>query len=118
MAKLIGNAIVGQSGGPTAAINATLSGVIRGAMELRDEGIVKTLYGMKNGIEGAFSENLVDLFDFFDDIINQPRKAVNDTRLHAVDRIFRYYRRRGFKFDIRETCSVVDERIERSFYSG
>ena len=26
-----GNLIVGQSGGPTAAINATLSGVIRGA---------------------------------------------------------------------------------------
>ena len=44
MTKLIGNAIVGQSGGPTAAINATLSGVIRGALELRDEGIVKKLY--------------------------------------------------------------------------
>ena len=31
--KLIGNAIVGQSGGPTAAINATLAGVIKGALE-------------------------------------------------------------------------------------
>ena len=28
-----GNAIVGQSGGPTAAINATLAGVVRGAFE-------------------------------------------------------------------------------------
>ena len=27
------NAVVGQSGGPTAAINATLAGVISGAME-------------------------------------------------------------------------------------
>ena len=27
---LIGNAVVGQSGGPTAAINATLAGVVRG----------------------------------------------------------------------------------------
>ena len=33
MEKLYGNAIVGQSGGPTAAINATLAGVIRGAIE-------------------------------------------------------------------------------------
>ena len=33
MQKLIGNAIVGQSGGPTAAINATLAGVVRGAQE-------------------------------------------------------------------------------------
>ena len=32
MDKLIGNAIVGQSGGPTAAINATLAGVIRGVL--------------------------------------------------------------------------------------
>ena len=33
MAKnLVGNAIVGQSGGPTAAINATLAGVIKGAL--------------------------------------------------------------------------------------
>ena len=30
-----GNLIVGQSGGPTAAINATLSGVIRGAKKAK-----------------------------------------------------------------------------------
>lgn len=67
MKKLIGNAVVGQSGGPTAAINATLSGVIRGAMELRDEGVIEKLYGMRNGIEGLLEERLVDLFDTFDD---------------------------------------------------
>ncbi|MBR6602973.1 MAG: 6-phosphofructokinase, partial [Clostridia bacterium] len=61
MNKLIGNAVVGQSGGPTAAINATLSGVIRGAMELRDEGIIPKLYGMRNGIKGLLEENLIDL---------------------------------------------------------
>ena len=33
MSVLRGNAVVGQSGGPTAAINATLAGVIRGALE-------------------------------------------------------------------------------------
>ena len=32
---LRGNAVVGQSGGPTAAINATLAGVIRGVTDLR-----------------------------------------------------------------------------------
>ena len=31
---IIGNAIVGQSGGPTAAINATLAGVIMGVLVL------------------------------------------------------------------------------------
>ncbi|MBP3437576.1 MAG: 6-phosphofructokinase [Clostridia bacterium] len=59
MAVLYGNAIVGQSGGPTAAINATLSGVIRGAMEAKD--IIGTLYGMRNGMEGLLAENFIDL---------------------------------------------------------
>ena len=65
---LHGNAVVGQSGGPTAAINATLSGVIKGALEAKKEGIVGTLYGMKNGIEGFLKENLVDLFEIFSDV--------------------------------------------------
>ena len=63
---LHGNAVVGQSGGPTAAINATLSGVIKGALEARKEGIIGTLYGMRNGIEGFLKENLVDLFKVFE----------------------------------------------------
>ena len=63
---LHGNAVVGQSGGPTAAINATLSGVIKGALEAKEEGIVGTLYGMRNGIEGFLKENLIDLFDVFE----------------------------------------------------
>ncbi len=60
---LIGNAVVGQSGGPTAAINATLAGVIRGALERTDA--IKTLYGMRNGIEGLLREDLIDLSAFF-----------------------------------------------------
>lgn len=58
------NAIVGQSGGPTSAINATLSGVIRQAC--KSEKIDK-LYGMKNGIEGLLMGNIVDLSYLFDD---------------------------------------------------
>ena len=59
MKKLIGNAVVGQSGGPTAAINATLAGVVRGALDAKDT--IGTIYGMRNGIEGLLNENLVDL---------------------------------------------------------
>ena len=66
MSVLYGNAVVGQSGGPTAAINATLAGVIRGAIEAHEAGVIKTLYGMKNGIEGFLGEDFVDLFGVFD----------------------------------------------------
>lgn len=64
--KLIGNAVVGQSGGPTAAINATLAGVIRGVLDGNNK-YIGTLYGMKNGIEGLLDEKLIDLNDFFSD---------------------------------------------------
>ena len=66
MKKLIGNAVVGQSGGPTAAINATLAGVIRGVKEDVGEGAIRTLYGMRNGVEGLLEERLVDLTAYFD----------------------------------------------------
>ncbi|MBQ7153661.1 MAG: 6-phosphofructokinase [Clostridia bacterium] len=62
-----GNAVVGQSGGPTAAINATLAGVVRGCMAARQSGAVAKLYGMRNGIEGFMENRLVDLFEDFAD---------------------------------------------------
>lgn len=55
---LKGNAIVGQSGGPTAAINATLSGVVRGALASEAIG---TLYGAFNGVEGMLADRICDL---------------------------------------------------------
>ena len=57
---LIGNAVVGQSGGPTAAINATLSGVVAGA---KSSPAIETVYGMQNGIEGFLQEKLIRLTD-------------------------------------------------------
>ena len=50
--SLFGNAIVGQSGGPTAAINASLAGVIRAAQSAAE---IKHIYGMKNGVEGLIN---------------------------------------------------------------
>ena len=64
MKELYGNAVVGQSGGPTAAINATLAGVVRGVIENNGKNIAK-LYGMKNGMEGLLQEDLIDLSAFF-----------------------------------------------------
>ena len=67
MEKLYGNAAVGQSGGPTAAINATLSGVIRGALAAAEKGVIHKIYGMRNGIEGLCEQRLVDLGKIFTD---------------------------------------------------
>ena len=55
-----GNVIVGQSGGPTAVINASLAGVFKTAME---RGYSK-VYGMCNGIQGFIDEKYVDMADY------------------------------------------------------
>ena len=44
------NVIVGQSGGPTAVINASLYGVVSEALKRSDS--FDKVYGMVNGIEG------------------------------------------------------------------
>lgn len=64
MAILQGNAIVGQSGGPTAAINATLSGVIRGALASDSIG---TIYGAYHGVEGMLAGTYCNLTEIFAD---------------------------------------------------
>lgn len=53
------NAIVGQSGGPTAVINASLYGVVREA--LAQEGKIGHVYGMIHGIEGFLQDRYLDL---------------------------------------------------------
>ena len=47
--KMMKNAIVAQSGGPTTAINASLAGVIKGCLESHE---IDVLYGALNGVEG------------------------------------------------------------------
>lgn len=52
------NLLVAQSGGPTAAINATVAGVIAAAMSSRE---VDGIWGAVNGIKGVLEERFVDL---------------------------------------------------------
>lgn len=61
---LQGNLMTGQSGGPTAAINATLRGVIEGAMSCEN---VTGIIGCVNGIEGVLNERFTNLEETFSD---------------------------------------------------
>ena len=51
------NAIVGQSGGPTSVINASLAGVFESC---KNRG-ADVVYGMCNGVAGLLEERVVDL---------------------------------------------------------
>ena len=54
---MLGNVIVGQSGGPTSVINSSLAGVFKTA---KDRGANK-VYGMLHGIKGLLDKQYVDL---------------------------------------------------------
>lgn len=55
---LKGNAVIGQSGGPTTVINASLAGVIDKCLQADG---VENVYGMRYGIEGFMRGDLINL---------------------------------------------------------
>ena len=80
------NLIVAQSGGPTAAINATLTGVIR---EWCKENKGAKVYGSRFGVEGILKENIVDLTklseDDLDKLMRTPASALGSCRYRLSD---------------------------------
>ena len=58
MSQLKGACIIGQSGGPSAVINASAYGAIKTALE--DENITRVL-GALNGIKGVLDDTLIDM---------------------------------------------------------
>src|SRR6202522_1380549 len=58
MAELVGNVLVGQSGGPTSVINASLAGIVAEALNHES---IEEIYGGLNGVLGILQEDLVDL---------------------------------------------------------
>ena len=58
MAELVGNLLVGQSGGPTAVINASVAGVLQ---EAGKHECIEEIYGGLNGILGILNEELIDV---------------------------------------------------------
>ncbi len=72
MSKLL----VGQSGGPTAAINATVAGVIEAALSAGVEPV-----GAQNGILGLLNEKFISLAEFSDP---QKRRALSLTPAAAL----------------------------------
>ena len=99
---LKGNALVGQSGGPTSVINSTLAGVIEGTRRSRRIG---RLFGMRFGIEGVLGNLLLDL-DGYDRAATKklqltPSSALGSSRLKLQEEHFEPILKRLKKYNIR-----------------
>lgn len=89
--------LIGQSGGPTVAINSSLAGIIARAHE---EGI--EIYGMQNGIEGFLSGRYTNLTNLFFPQKNQLNRNV-DQQGHIVNQQKRNVDQQEHGVDQRET---------------
>ena len=58
MPQLVGNALIGQSGGPTCVINQSLVGIVESAI---GHASIRNVYGAIHGIKGVLEERLIDL---------------------------------------------------------
>ena len=78
------NLLVAQSGGPSAAINATVAGVVERALISRK---IQHIYGAVNGVKGVFAKNFIDLRQALSSpeklqlLCNTPAAALGSCRL-------------------------------------
>jgi len=127
-ATLRGNLIIGQSGGATAVINASLVGVVEAALaDKRVDGI----YGMLHGIEGLLKEDIIDLrqqpASLWPQLRHTPSAALGscryklqDSDLEHVIEIFRRYDIRYMLYiggnDSADTAHRLSEAAHQSNY--
>ena len=127
-----GNAIVGQSGGPTAVINQSLVGVIEGLrLGLHAAGVVDRIYGMRHGVKGLTKGDLIDLTTMHQDQLDllamTPSAGLGSTRDKPddayCDRILESCKKHNIRYffyiggnDSSDTCRIVSEKAKASGY--
>jgi ATP-dependent phosphofructokinase / diphosphate-dependent phosphofructokinase len=97
-----GNAIVGQSGGPTSVINASLAGVVETALKSKKIGRV---LGMRFGIEGVLNNFLLELGSESSSTLKAlkttPSSGLGSSRLKLKEEHFEPIIKQLKKFDVR-----------------
>ena len=131
--KLVGSCIFGQSGGPTAVINASAYGVIRAALDAEE---ITKVYGAAHGIKGVLEDKLY-VMDEEDPaelelLLHTPSSElgscrykiadpeVDDTDYKRILEIFKKYNVRYFFYnggnDSMDTCNKVSRYMESVGY--
>jgi len=127
-----GNAVIGQSGGPTAVINQSLVGVVEGLRAgLHASGVVNKVLGMRHGVKGLTKGELFDLTDMHQDRLDRlactPSAGLGSTRdkpdAPYCDRVLEACKKHDARYffyiggnDSSDTCRLVREKAVASGY--
>jgi 6-phosphofructokinase len=121
MSKPVGNAVIGQSGGPTSVINQSLVGVIQAA---KSAGHIKELLGSKHGVRGIVNEDFVPLKSAPEELLERvaatPAAALGSTRDKPdqayCEKIFASFKKNDVRYffyiggnDSADTARIVNE---------
>ena len=122
------NAVVGQSGGPTGVINASLVGVIE---EAKKHPEIKRLYGAVHAVAGMVKEDFIDLKKVCDDeleiIAASPSSALGSSRdkpdEEYCSRILEVFKKREIRYffyiggnDSANTAHIINTMAAKTNY--
>lgn len=131
--KLMGAAVIGQSGGPSSVINASAYGVIKTALEAD---CITAVYGANHGIVGILNDRLMDMSKEdpteLELLLHTPSSALGSCRYKIADpekddtdykrilEIFKKYNIRYFFYnggnDSMDTCNKVSRYMKSVGY--
>lgn len=126
--ELKGNALVAQSGGPSAVINETLVGVIQ---ECTRQGGIRKIFGARHGVAGIVNEDLVDLGaereEQLEAVARTPSAALGSVRMKPTKddcmRVFEVLRAHDVRYffyiggnDSAETAQIVQSLSDEARY--
>jgi 6-phosphofructokinase 1 len=128
MAKLKGNAVVGQSGGPTSVINQSLVGVI---LEAQKVGHIEQLFGARHGVRGIINEQFIPLKAVSKELLERiavtPAAALGSTRdkpdAAYCEKIFQSFKKNNIRYffyiggnDSADTARIVNDMAKKDGY--
>ncbi|MEM7627361.1 MAG: 6-phosphofructokinase [Planctomycetota bacterium] len=129
----LGNAVIGQSGGPTAVINQSLVGVVEAlqASIKGGDGKVGKILGAHHAVAGIVKDEYIELTDrapdFLDRIADSPSSALGSSRdkpdAEYCKRIFESFTKQDVRYffyaggnDSSDTCRIIAEMAAESGY--
>jgi 6-phosphofructokinase 1 len=103
MSSAQGNAVIGQSGGPTSVINQSLVGVVQ---ELRKTGHIEKVLGARHGVKGIVNNDFIPLDSASEELLERialtPAAALGSTRdkpdAAYCEKIFESFRKNNVRY--------------------
>ncbi len=126
--RLKGNAVIGQSGGPTCVINQSLVGAIKESANYPE---IENFYGALNGLKGILDENFIDLKKedpaSLETIAVTPSAALGSVRMKPTEddcrKVFDIFKKHNIRYffyiggnDSAETASIVNNLADEADY--